>query len=168
MAGRVAGAWRAAGHAVLVVAGDDDVARWARERDLEVIPEPPGGGLDGSAAAGVAVALARNIPWTVVHADLPLFDTGDASAVAGAIGPDRVVLAPSRDGGTNLIAATSDFEFSYGPGSFVRHLWAARHRERVVVVRSGTAVEIDTADDLVAASAHVRGRWLATNLGWPP
>ncbi len=168
LAARTTAAWHEAGHEVIVVAGDDDAAAWARARDLEVIGEPAGEGLDGAATAGVAVALARGLPWCVTHADLPLFDARDAAAVAGLAGPDRLVLAPARDGGTNLIAGTRPFTFAYGPGSFHRHLSAARHAERVVVVRVGTALDLDGPDDLAAAIALERGRWLAASLGWRP
>ena len=167
LAARVTSAWATAGHPLLVVAGNEEVAAWARARDLEVIPEPSGGGLNGSAHAGVDVAQARRLPWCVLHADLPLFSAADAAAVAAAAGPDRIVLAPSRDGGTNLIAGSTPFEFAYGPGSFRSHLWSARHRRRVVVVSTGTAVDIDTPADLEAAAAHRRGRWLRPILGWP-
>jgi 2-phospho-L-lactate guanylyltransferase len=165
LATRVTEAWAAAGHDVLVVAGDDEAATWARARDLEVIHEPVPGGLDASAAAGLRVALARHLPWCVTHADLPLFDSHDAAAVACLLGPNRVVLAPARDGGTNVIAGTEPIGFSYGPGSFGRHLSAARHFERVALVRAGTALDLDGPDDLRAASALPRGRWLDTYLG---
>lgn len=168
LATRVTAAWAAAGHDVLVVAGDDEAADWARARDLEVIGEPHSGGLDGSAAAGLRVALARHLPWCVTHADLPLFDSHDAAAVARLLGPNRVVLAPARDGGTNVLAGTEPFGFSYGPGSFGRHLSAARHHERITVVRVGTALDLDGPDDLRAASALPRGRWLGTYLGCRP
>lgn len=168
LAARVTSAWLAAGHEVVIVAGDDEAAAWGRARDLEVIGEPAGGGLDGSAAAGIGLALARHRPWCVSHADLPLFDAADAAAVAAEIRPGRVVLAPSRDGGTNLVAGTAGFEFAYGRGSFARHLDAARRWERVAVVRTGTALDLDGPDDLTAAMSLQRGRWLASVLGWPP
>jgi 2-phospho-L-lactate guanylyltransferase len=167
LAGRVAAAWRQAGHEVLVVAGDSEAAEWARARGLEWITEPRGAGLNGSATAGVQVALARGRQWCVAHADLPVFDGADAAAVVEVMGPDRLVLAPARDGGTNLIAGTGPFAFAYGPGSFGRHLHAARHCERVVVVRTGTALDLDAPADLAAAMALERGRWLCS-LGWRP
>lgn len=168
LAGRVADAWAGAGHPVLVVAGDGEVEEWGRARDLEVLPEPPAGGLNGSAGAGADEATARGMPWCIVHADLPLFTTADAAVVAEAAGPDRFVLAPSRDGGTNLLAGTGSFQFDYGPGSFARHLQAARRRPRIVIVRTGTAVEIDTPRDLAAVAALDGGRWLGSTLGWRP
>jgi 2-phospho-L-lactate guanylyltransferase len=167
LATRVTAAWRRAGHEILVVTGNSEAAEWARARGLEWIPEPQGGGLDGSAAAGVQVALARQRPWCVTHADLPVFDSADATAVAEAMGPNRVVLAPARDGGTNLVAGSGSFSFAYGPGSFERHLHAARHCERIVVVRTGTALDLDGPGDLAAALALERGRWLSS-LGWRP
>lgn len=168
LAARVTSAWRTAGHDVLVVAGDEAAVAWARARGLEVITEPPGGGLNGSAAAGIRIALAANRPWCVTHADLPLFDERDAAAVAALVGPGRIVLAPSRDGGTNVVAGTGEFAFAYGPGSFARHLVAARTGERVAVVRAGTALDLDGPADLRAALSLPRGRWLVAALGWRP
>jgi 2-phospho-L-lactate guanylyltransferase len=138
---------RAAGCAVAVVTGDPEVAAWAETRHVRVVVEPAGGGLDGAAAALVAAA---SPPWAVVHADLPLLGVPDLVAVAreAAI---ATVLAPSRDGGTSVVASTlPGFPFAYGPGSFARHL-AACPGPRRVLVRPGLAFDLDRPADLAAA-----------------
>lgn len=164
VAARVAAACRAAGAVTAVVTADPGVARWAEELGLEVIAEPPGGGLDGAAGAAAAEAGCRGLAWCVVHADLPLLTPTDVEAVAGTAGPGRVILAPSRVGGTNLLAGADPLRFAYGPGSFARHLAAARAGERRVVVRVGTALDLDTPEDLSTAAALAGGEWLRAYL----
>jgi 2-phospho-L-lactate guanylyltransferase len=145
---------------VAVVTGDAAVASWAAGLGLEAIPEPPAGGLDGAAVAAAAAALERSLGWCVVHGDLPLLTPGDVAAVLDAMAPGAAVLAPSHRGGTNLLAASSSLAFAYGPRSFSRHLAAAAHLERRVVVRLGTALDLDTPADLRAAAALPGGAWL--------
>lgn len=164
VAERVAAACVDAGTAVIVVTPDPGVAGWARGLGLEVIAEPPGGGLNGAAAAAAAEAAQRDRPWCIVHTDLPLLTPALVAAFAGAVDPGTAVLAPSRQGGTNLLAAAVPFAFAYGPRSFTRHLAAARHLERRVMVTLGTALDLDTPDDLRGAAALPGGAWLRAYL----
>jgi 2-phospho-L-lactate guanylyltransferase len=164
MAERVAAACAGAGAAVAVVTTDAGVAFWARGLGIEVIAEPPEGGLDGAAAAAAAAAALRGSAWCIVHADLPLLTPAAVAAVAGAARPGTAVLAPSRNGGTNLFAAAVPLRFAYGPRSFSRHLAAARHLERRVVVTVGTALDLDTPEDLRGAAALPGGAWLRAYL----
>jgi 2-phospho-L-lactate guanylyltransferase len=160
VARRVVAACSAADTQVAVVTADPGVAGWAQALGLEVLAEPSGRGLDGAAAAAADEARRRGLAWCIVHADLPLLAPGQVAAVAAAVRPGRAVLAPSRDGGTNLLAAAEPFAFAYGPGSFTRHLAAARRLERVVVVTLGTLLDIDTPEDLRGAAALPAGAWL--------
>jgi 2-phospho-L-lactate/phosphoenolpyruvate guanylyltransferase len=122
MAERVIGA--AGSDPVAVVCDDRDVAGWARSLGALVIWEP-GRGLNGAVDAGVrrlAGLGARQV--TVAHSDLPL--ATDLTWVGRFAG---VTLVPDRrDDGTNVIGvpAESGFVFSYGPGSFARHVAEAR------------------------------------------
>ncbi|MDQ3781759.1 MAG: NTP transferase domain-containing protein, partial [Actinomycetota bacterium] len=86
----------ASGATPVVVTGDDGVAEWAQAGGFAVVIEPPGGGLDGAAAAVTGADS-----WAVVHADLPLVTVADLAAAWRGAAP--AVLAPSVDGGTNLI-----------------------------------------------------------------
>jgi 2-phospho-L-lactate guanylyltransferase len=160
VAERVAAACQTAGTATAVVTADEAVAAWARELGLEVIAEPEGAGLNGAAHAAAAEALKRGVGWCIVHADLPFLTADDVARVVEPLREGGVVLAPSRDGGTNLLAATTTVAFSYGPGSFSRHLAATRGLERSVVVTLGTAFDLDTPDDLAGAAALPGGAWL--------
>ena len=164
VAERAAAACAGTGAAVAVVTADAGVASWARGLGIEVIAEPPEGGLDGAAAAAAAAAALRGWAWCIVHADLPLLTPAHVATVAGAAGPGAVGLAPSRNGGTNLFAAAVPLGFAYGPRSFSRHLAAARHLERRVVVTVGTALDLDTPEDLRGAAALPGGAWLRAYL----
>ncbi len=67
------------------------------------------------------------------------------------------VIGPSRDGGTNALAASGPaIDFSYGPGSFHRHVHVMDRPE--VVVRTGLALDLDNPDDL--AHARRSSPWL--------
>jgi 2-phospho-L-lactate guanylyltransferase len=147
----------AAGGRVVVVTADGGVRAWAARRGVESTGQSEGG-LIGAAMA--AVAMAHGAPWVVAHADLPLVDTADFEAIVEAVEECEVVLAPSFDGGTTVVAGTvASFPFSYGPGSFRRHLAVARERARIVV-RLGLALDLDGPSDLSAALRHPRGSWL--------
>lgn len=148
---------RAAGFEVLVVTGAGEVTAWCSDLAIRVVADP-GRGLDAAAGAGIAAAGAGL--WAVVHGDLPLLAATDLAAAAAHAGTGATVLAPSRDGGTNLIAASGGFPFRYGPGSFARHLSAVADRSPRVIVTVGLAVEIDTPADLAAAAAHPEGGWM--------
>jgi 2-phospho-L-lactate guanylyltransferase len=85
---------------------------------------------------------------TVAHADLPL-----ASGL-GVLEPfDGVTMVPDRrDDGTNVmrVPVRTGFRFSYGPGSFARHLSECRRLDLPVhVVRiANLAFDVDWPADL--------------------
>jgi len=61
--------------------------------------------------------------------DLPRLDPAELEACLEEAGPDRVVLAPaSADGGTGGLVLRADvpLPLAFGPGSFGKHLAAAR------------------------------------------
>ena len=147
----------ATGSRVAVVSDDAEVARLARDSGAEVIAETgPGRGLDRATAA--VVAAAGGDSWLVCHADLPLLGVEDLNACLSVIHRGRTVIAPSWDGGSNLIGGTGGFRFSFGPGSFHRHLATAVDPE--VVIRVGLAWDLDRAGDLPAMANLPAGGWL--------
>jgi len=160
VAGIVLDACRESGAATVVITGDPEVGRWASELGAATIAEPPTGGLDGAAAAGARLAAARELGFAVVHADLPLATPEDLDAVFGALQPGGAVLAPSRDGGTNVLAATEPLRFRYGPGSFRRHLAELAARDPIVVVRAGLCLDLDGPGDFAEIIRLPAGRWL--------
>ena len=142
----------AAGLPVAVVCDDPEVAAWARGLGALVIWEP-GRGLNGAVQEGVARLGAAGTGLVAVAAgDRPLAtDLRWVTRFSGVtIGPDR------RRDGTNVIGVPTDagFTFSYGPGSFARHLDEAKRIGcRVRVVHSSAlAWDVDVPDDLVAVT----------------
>lgn len=140
------------GAGVAIVTGDTGVARWAHAIGIDVIWETAAAGLDGAARDVVAAAAAQDAAWMVLHADLPLIRAADLQAAIDLWEPGRRVIAPSYDGGTSLLMGSEPVEFSFGPGSFHRHLQAAGGAA-AVVVRTGLALDLDTPRDFAAAKA---------------
>ncbi len=138
---------------VAVVCDDNDVAEWARERSALVIWEP-GRGLNGAVEAGVVHLASMGVTQvTVAHADLP--HASDLAAVGDTPG---ITLVPDRYGnGTNVIAlpANAGFQFSYGPGSFARHLAEARRVGLAarILDRPDLAWDVDEPGDVVPVLA---------------
>lgn len=140
---------RQAGIRAIVISGDPEVATWGTDHADSVITESRSGGLNAAARTGIA---AIDGPWIVVHADLPALSARD---VINSVHYARrgFVLAPSHDGGTSLVGGTGDpFPFSYGPGSFRRHLSATRGRA-TILIRPGFALDLDRPWDLEALTA---------------
>jgi 2-phospho-L-lactate guanylyltransferase len=142
----------AAGLPVAVVCDDQEVAGWARPLGAEVI-WAPGRGLNGAVQAGVAHLASAGTGHVVVAAgDLPLAtDLRWPTRFAGiTIVPDR------RHEGTNVIALPTDcgFRFSYGPGSFSRHLAQARRLGLPVRVVHDSPLgwDVDVPGDLLAVN----------------
>jgi 2-phospho-L-lactate guanylyltransferase len=145
-----------AGFDLTIVTRDSSVAEWAAEHEASVVTDPMRG-LDAACAAALP---ARGTPWIIVHGDLPLLDGATMHRARLAISAGTAVIAPSRDGGTNLLGSTGRVQFSYGPGSFHRHL-AAIPRPFRVFTGMESIVELDTPADLNAALGVPSGRWLA-------
>lgn len=133
---------------VSVVCDDPEVSEWAAARGASVI-WTPARGLNAAVAEGVSALAAEGVALvTVVHADLPM-----VTDLAGLGRAGTVVVAPDRRrDGTNLIAIPTDcgFAFSYGAGSFRRHLAEAQRIGLAVEVveRADLAWDVDVPDDL--------------------
>lgn len=136
----------------LVVTDDDDVRSFALDAGARVIADA--GSLDGAAAAGRDWARDRGALRVVVaHADLPFAQDLDAfDTDAGA--PVAVLVADQHGDGTPIVSVpvNAEFAFAYGPGSFARHVAAARHAGLTVreVRDSRLGFDVDDADDLAA------------------
>lgn len=149
MAARVLAA--AAPLPVAVVCDDTEVADWARSRGALVVWEP-GRGLNGAVQAGVAYLATMGVASVVVaHADLPR-----ASGLSTIEPFDGVTLVPDRrDDGTNVLCVPvgRDFRFSYGPGSFRRHLAECERLALAarVLRRPELALDVDWPADLAWA-----------------
>jgi len=104
--------------------------------------------------------------------DLPRLDPAELEACLEAAGPDRLVLAPaSADGGTGalVLRAGAPLPLAFGPGSFGKHLAAARTLglSAEVVRASSLGFDIDRPADLDALRAMGSGAATAELLrGW--
>ena len=146
MAGRVVAA--ADGLPVHVATDDTEVAAWAADLGAEVVPV----GRPGlSVAASVAVdrlAAAGTERVVVAHADLAL-----ARSLRPAVGLGMVIVPDRRRDGSNVLCvpAACGFQFSYGPGSFRRHVAEAGRLQLAVTVveDDALAADIDHPEDLL-------------------
>ena len=162
VASRTAAAATDAGALVAIVTGDVGVAAWARSNGDLTIDEADSSqnGLDGAAEAAIFEAARRQRCWAIVHADLPLITPAALTPVFAAAEHD-LVLVPSHDGGTNVIAGNrAGFRFAYGPASFHTHM--ARYPNARVMRHPRLALDLDTEADLLRALRHPDGRWLST------
>jgi 2-phospho-L-lactate guanylyltransferase (CobY/MobA/RfbA family) len=119
-----------------------------------------GSSLDEAAGAAVQAATSAGTPWAVLHADLPLLTSDVLQRCVSHLANGGSVLAPSSDGGTSLIGSSGSIDFSYGPGSFHRHLGALRHANPMIVSHVGLALDLDEPEDLHAALPHAAGAWI--------
>ena len=156
LADRVADA--AADAPTVVVTSAPEVQAWAAARGYVVLQDP--GSLDAAATRGTehlrAAGLARVL---IIHADLARARSFERLATDGE--RPIVALVPChRDDGTTVLSvpAAARFPFAYGPGSFRRHVAAARRLGLGVrVVRDpDLAFDVDLPDDLAALGGPVR------------
>lgn len=131
-----------------VVCDDDTVAEWARSMGVGVSWQP-GSGLNGAITAAARERFASGAARVaVVHGDLPL-----VASIDPLLGdPNELIVAPDRHGlGTNAVStADPEFGFSFGPGSFARHVAEARRLglRTTVVTETAFSLDIDEPEDL--------------------
>lgn len=123
---------------ILIVTSSDDVKQWATGLGIDIC-EDPGDGLSSAAAAGVS--RVDGAPWMVIHADLPLITPSALRSSVQACA-HNTLLVPSQDGGTTIVGGRGGFPFSYGTGSFHRHLASAPNA--TVISSAALSVDIDT------------------------
>jgi 2-phospho-L-lactate guanylyltransferase len=133
---------------VAVVCDDQDVADWASELGAKVI-WAPGEGLNAAVAHGVEQLESLGVEFIVVaHGDIP-----EPRHLRSLPQFDGITIVPDRhDDGTNVIRLPrgSGFAFSYGPGSFSRHVAeAGRLALPLSILRDDElAIDIDVPGDL--------------------
>lgn len=110
---------------VAIVCDDSEVAAWAREKGAEVI-RVDNPGLNAAVETGVSALADKGVEKVIIaHGDLP-----KAIQLSHCADFDGITLVPDRhkDGTPVLTIPTNvKFEFSYGPGSYGRHVSAAEH-----------------------------------------
>jgi 2-phospho-L-lactate guanylyltransferase len=151
-----------------VLSDGGPVLSLAESKGAEAIP-CPGHDLNADLGAGLSWALERGArSLLIVPGDLPALKSSDVNAmIAQAAVDDCAVLSPSADGGTNgvFLCPPDGFSFSFGPGSFGRHLEAAKAAQLhpIRFENEGFGLDVDTPADLsVLAEAGVAlPDWLA-------
>lgn len=144
----------------LVLSADEAVTRWAQAFGVDVQLDE-GSSLDAAADAAVSRIRHEKGAWAILHADLPIITGTDLAVAVDLLSGGRSVIAPSSDGGTSLLGSSSDrFVFSYGKGSFHRHLCGLASSGPAIVIARGLLLDLDTPDDLAAARATPEGAWL--------
>ncbi|MBE1497852.1 2-phospho-L-lactate guanylyltransferase [Amycolatopsis lexingtonensis] len=139
---------------VLLVAADPEAVRELAELGVEIIREPPHGGLNEAFRHGEA-QLRKDDPAAIVgalQADLPALRAGDLTEAITEAAGNRAFVADRQGTGTTLLlsAPGAPLEPRFGLGSA-----AAHRRSGAVPLRAPLATlrsDVDTADDL----AHVR------------
>jgi len=133
---------------VAVCCDDASVAAWAESAGAATI-WCPGTDLNGAVQRGFAeLRHAGYRSVAIAHSDLPL-----ATSLHGLLGWSGVTIVPDRHRtGSNVIALPTsiDFQFSYGAGSFQRHvLEAVQHGRGLRIVHDERlGWDIDHPDDL--------------------
>lgn len=140
---------------VSVVSPDAEVRALASELGAAVIEEPANvRGINQALTYSLGVMSPRPEALVVVLADVPEISAGDVEAALGALPERGIVICPSHDKGTGLLAMrpTGVIPFRFGPQSFSLHKReAAAQRLRAEVVRAESlAWDIDSPDDLRA------------------
>lgn len=134
----------------MVVCEDAAVATWAEAAGARVL-WTPGVGLNGAVSLGVAELAEQGFSRVIVaHADLP-----HAQHLQWLGELDGITLVPDRRrDGTNVCVVPGDagFRFSYGPGSFRRHLAEAQRLNTParVIDDADLAWDVDVPADLPA------------------
>ncbi len=135
-----------------VVCETKEVAEWA-ERQGALALERPSLGLNRAVTNGVERLFSLGASEViVVHSDLP-----GAREIAELSGYEGITIVPDRTkSGTNVICIPHGcrFDFSYGKGSFQRHLDQANRSGfpvRVILDVYGLSLDIDLPKDLYEA-----------------
>lgn len=154
-----------------VVSPDRNVLGWAEERGLAMI-EQQGGDLNAAVELGRAWAHAAGAEaLLVLLGDLPRLASEDVCALCdlaaelrndGQASRGSLVLAPDRAGhGTNamVLSPASHFPFSFGHGSYSRHVARAREKRMAIglYISPRTGFDVDSPADL--AELEALGFW---------
>jgi 2-phospho-L-lactate/phosphoenolpyruvate guanylyltransferase len=134
---------------VVVAAGDPPLA----DVPVDVVADP-GRGLNAAVAAGLALT---GYPALVVPADLPWLEPRSVERILSE--PGDVVIARSRDGGTNALLLRRPLAPAFGADSALAHATTARADgswARVVEIR-GFSDDLDDEPALRAALGRSPG-----------
>ncbi|WP_068876867.1 MULTISPECIES: 2-phospho-L-lactate guanylyltransferase [unclassified Phenylobacterium] len=131
------------------------LARLAARSGAVVYLEREDGDLNGAfeRARRRIAAVDPDTTLVLLPGDLPRLEADDVEQCLEGVAPDRLVLAPaSADGGTGALALAAGIRLplAFGPGSFGKHLAAARTLGLTtrVVQAPGLGLDLDRPSDL--------------------
>ena len=148
--------------AVAVVTADRVAESVALGQSVQVLRDPDQQGQSEAASIGIRHAIDAGYERVLlVPGDTPLLDPDEVDGLLAQAPP--VAVVPDRHGtGTNalLLAPPNGIAPSFGPGSFERHMGAARATgvEPVVAELSTLMLDVDTPDDLAELSLALETR----------
>jgi 2-phospho-L-lactate guanylyltransferase len=168
---------------VLVISGDREVWKIARQQGVLVEEEADSLGLNAAVSQGMRRAVEQGAGAVLIlPVDLPYVGAVDVQMMLNSrhkaafaphegggsiVGSDSPVceMAICTDGledGTNalFLNPAGDFDFQFGPGSFHKHLQEAQRRGRQVhvVAAPGLKFDIDNESDWFTYQASPVGR----------
>jgi len=142
-------------HNILVVSKDSSVLATARMYNAKTLQEDGESGLNLALKKAIQVVKAYSAQSVLIlPIDLPLITKDDIASLldAGKSSPVMVIAPDRKMSGTNmlLISPPDLIEFSYGPGSFERHVRQAQSQgAHIEVKKLDTAeLDIDSPEDL--------------------
>jgi len=141
--------------ATLVISRDPSALSLARANKARTVQEDGSPELNAAIRRATAVVQAYAAQGVLVlPADLPLISATDLGVFLSHIGyPPEMVIAPDRrEDGTNAlyISPPGLIEYSYGPGSFMRHLHQAERFgiKHTVCRLPSFGLDLDLPEDL--------------------
>jgi 2-phospho-L-lactate/phosphoenolpyruvate guanylyltransferase len=139
---------------IMVVSPDENVGSRIRSQDVSFLKQT-GIGLNRAVEqANRQATLGHARSLTTILADIPLVEPADFKEFVGLGSPGRrVVMAPSKKGGTNLMLTSPPgvISPSYGRWSYSKHLRQAQAEGLTAysVSNGRISFDIDTMSDLV-------------------
>jgi 2-phospho-L-lactate guanylyltransferase len=144
-----------------VISSGEQALEEARRAGATPLPEVTSG-LNRGLEAGREWAMRQGASsLLVILSDLPLAQAGDLRLILDRRDEAPVILAPSKDGGTNamLLTPPEAIPFRFGRDSARYHRFEAGRRGLAVAVveRDALAFDVDTPEDLHAYRAVQSG-----------
>jgi 2-phospho-L-lactate/phosphoenolpyruvate guanylyltransferase len=138
----------------LLVSGCAQTRARASGFGARTLEETPGAGLNGALRqAHLELRRVDASRMLVVPCDLALLEADDLRRLAGGAAARRIAIAPDESGqGTNGLCfdAALEFDFSFGPHSFARHVEQIRRAglQHATVHTPGLAFDLDLPQQL--------------------
>ncbi|OJX41435.1 MAG: 2-phospho-L-lactate guanylyltransferase [Chloroflexi bacterium 44-23] len=141
--------------AIFVISRDPRALTLARTYGAKTIQEDGEPGLNLALKRAVVIAKTYSVQSILLlPADIPLITESEVKSIINKLSTSpMMVISPDRHmNGTNilLVSPIDLIEFSFGPGSFERHVRQAQMKNATIEVLqlSSTALDIDSPEDL--------------------